>query len=394
MKLLLHDYGGHDFTVQLARQLAVLGHEVSYYSFSGFDTPKGKVSRNSDDLKNFKITQICIPGEFQKDNLAKRYFQQLEYAKILKRHVLREQPDILMSSNSPIEVQEVLLSACHSIGTKFVFWVQDIHAEAIERVLAKKNKQIGALAGWVYRNKETSVLKKSDAVIVISPAFCEVFSSSRWKMDISKMNMIENWANIETIPLLRRDNEWSRVHMNERARIVYSGTLARKHNPDLLLNLARGLQADIYLFSQGPSADYVREKARTDGLKNVFVRPWVAVEDLPSMLAGADVLLAVIEADAGMFSVPSKVLSYMAAGRAILASIPPENLSAQNILREDAGLISAPNDMARLIADAKTLLQNDDLRGQMGKNGRAYAQATFDISKIAKKFENIFIQAH
>ena len=40
------------------------------------------------------------------------------------------------------------------------------------------------------------------------------------------------------------------------------------------------------------------------------------------MLASADVLVALLETDAGAFSVPSKVLTSLSAGRPILAAIP------------------------------------------------------------------------
>ena len=390
MKVLMHDYTGHAFTAQLARALARRGIETVYASFEGFETPKGRVAGGEGEPDGFRAVQLSISGRFDKDNLWRRRQQQIEYAKVAAELVRSEKPDVVMSSNSPIEVQDRLMAACRDTGAGFVFWVQDIHAEAIERVLKKKNGLAGRLAGAYYRRQEARLLRDSDAVVVIAEAFRDVFGSPRWGLDVSGMHVVENWANIADIPLLPRDNEWARQNMREgRRRIVYSGTLARKHNPDLLLELARNVDADVHLFSQGSGADHVSRAAQAEGLDNMIVRPWVSVDDLPSMLAGADILFAVIETDAGVFSVPSKVLSYLAAGRPILASIPEENLAAINVRREKAGLVAAPGDTAGLIAHARALLADEALRTDMGRAGRAYAARAFDIELIAERFERI-----
>ena len=391
MKIIVHDWCGHHFTSQLARALASSPNEVLYLSFSGFQSPKGRNTNGKAEPMGFQARELNIADHFDKDNLIRRRRQQIQYGKIIADVIKKERPDIVLSANTPIEVQTAIQSAVYAVAGKSVFWVQDINAEAVERILAKKNKILGRLAGFYYRRKESQLIKKSDAVVVIAEEFREVFAGKRWGLDVSQMHVIENWANIEDIPLLDRDNPWSQKNMRTaNPRIVYSGTLARKHNPDLLLELARNLEADIYLFSEGSSADYVKRQAEKEGLENMFVQPWVSVEDLPSMLSAADILFAVIEPDAGVFSVPSKVLSYFCAGKPILASIPLENLAAQNVLRERAGFVADPSDKATLIALAGQLLADAGLRAEMGRNGRSYAEKAFDIGIISGKFSEIF----
>lgn len=393
MRVLLHDYAGHAFTAQLARALASRGLEVLYVSFGGFESPKGRVERLDSDPFGFRARQLTLDRPIDKENLVRRWIQQHDYARAIAALVREEKPDVVLSS-APVEVQDAMIAACRSIGASFVFWVQDIHAEAIARILGKKLPLVGKLAGSYYRWKEAGTLSNSDGVVVIAEAFLDVFGSARWGLDVSDMKVIENWANIADVPVLPRDNDWTQDNMRAgRRRVVYSGTLARKHNPDLLLDLARNLDADIHLFSRGAGADYVREAASSEGLDNMIVRSWVSVEDLPSMLAGADILFAVIEADAGVFSVPSKVLSYLAAGKPILASIPTNNLAAINVTREGAGLIAAPGDTATLVANAKRLLEAPAERQAMGAAGRAYAEKAFDIEVIAGKFETILREA-
>ena len=394
MKIIVHDFSGHAFTAQLARALAMRGHDVLYASFGGFQTPKGKTTRREGDPKTFRAKELVLPETFDKDNLFRRRRQQVAYAKAIAEVVRAERPDVVLSANAPLEVAQAMYRACRAVGSGYVFWVQDIYSEAIGRILAKKNAIVGRLAGAYYRSVEKSLLRQSDAVVVIAEEFRSVFRAAPWNLDVTRVNVIENWGIIADVPLLPRDNDWARVNMpGDRPRIVYSGTLARKHNPDLLLALARKLDAEVYVFSEGSAPAALAATAAAEGLGNLHVRPWVPVEDLPSMLAGADVLFALIEPDAGIFSVPSKVLSYLSAGRAILAAIPGQNLAARNVLREEAGLVSEPGDGAALVANARRLLDDAELRKQMGQNGRSYAERAFDIDAIADRFASLLATA-
>ncbi|MET3925018.1 glycosyltransferase family 4 protein [Devosia sp. 2618] len=387
-KMILHDYGGHPFTGQLARALAARGNAMVYAWFAGFSGPKGRMG--GVEHAGFRAVPLDIGGPFDKDNLVRRGLQQREYARVVAALVLQERPDEVLSANAPIEVQEALQRACARVGARFVFWLQDIHSEAIGRIIGKKNDGLGKLAGTYFRARERRVLQASDAVIAIADAFLDVLGGEPWRMDTAGMEVIENWAPLEDIPLLPRDNDWAQANLRPaQKRIVYTGTLARKHNPDLLLYLARNLEADVYLFSEGSSADHVSAVAASEGLDNMIVRPWVDVDDLPSVLASADILYAVIEEDAGVFSVPSKVLSYLAAGRAILGSIPTNNLAAQTICRAEAGRVVAPDDVDGLLRDARALLGDDAARAEMASNARAYAERTFHIANIAGRFEDV-----
>lgn len=393
LKVLLHDYSGHAFTAQLARSLARRGMEVSYVSFSEFATPKGRVRRDAADPAGFRSHEIRFDTPFDKDNLVRRYQQQQRYARSIAEYAVQVRPDVVLSGNSPLEVQHQLVRAAERVGAKFVFWLQDINAEAIGRILGRRNRLLGAAAGLYYKRMERNLLRRSDRIVAIADDFVDLLGSG-WGLDTGRMMVVENWAPLEDIPQPPRDNAWTAANFRPgKKRIVYSGTLARKHDPEILVQVAAQTDADVYLFSEGSGADHVRARQAELGLENLFVRPWVGVDDLPRMLAGADILCAFIEPDAGIFSVPSKVLTYLAAGRPILASIPLQNLSARTILRADAGLVTQPGDMAAMLGSAQRLLDDEALRRRLGANGRAYAEQHFDIDHIAARFEAILSES-
>jgi GDP-D-mannose 3',5'-epimerase len=79
---------------------------------------------------------------------------------------------------------------------------------------------------------------------------------------------------------------------------------------------------------------------------------------LPAVLGGADILIAMIEDDAGMFSVPSKVLTYFCCGRPVLAAVPRGNLARRLVEREHAGLGSDPGSDAQFIGNLRRLAED------------------------------------
>ncbi len=89
------------------------------------------------------------------------------------------------------------------------------------------------------------------------------------------------------------------------------------------------------------------------------------------------------------YSVPSKVLSYLCAGRALLVSVPAENLAGRIVAREGAGVVVEPGDRDEFLTAAERLLGSPDERARMGANGRRYAESAFAIEPIAERFEEV-----
>ncbi|MCP5112052.1 MAG: glycosyltransferase family 4 protein, partial [bacterium] len=113
-------------------------------------------------------------------------------------------------------------------------------------------------------------------------------------------------------------------------------------------------------------------------------------ERFPEVLASADVLTGVLEEEAGIFSVPSKVLSYLCAGRPILLAVPGVNLAARIVEGEEAGLTVPPADESAFLDAAESFFGDAERARQMAENARAYAERTFEVKAITAKFNAIF----
>jgi glycosyltransferase involved in cell wall biosynthesis len=196
------------------------------------------------------------------------------------------------------------------------------------------------------------------------------------------------------MPMRPRENSWAHQHdLGAGVRFIYSGTLAMKHNPALLLELARTLDVDssgeLIVVSEGAGVEWLAEEAARQEIGSLRCLGFQPFEALPDVQGSADVLVAILEADAGVFSVPSKVLSYLCAGRPVLLAVPKENLAAKIVVECGAGLVVEPTDLEGFCAAAKRLIQSPQLREELGRAARHYAEANFDIRRIGDRFEAI-----
>jgi glycosyltransferase involved in cell wall biosynthesis len=117
--------------------------------------------------------------------------------------------------------------------------------------------------------------------------------------------------------------------------------------------------------------------------------PFQPYAALPYVLGSAEVVVTILEPEAGVYSVPSKVLTYHCAGRPLLAGVPRENLAGRIIERNGSGIVVDPTDADKFVGAAEELLADDALRRRMAQAGRRYAERTFDIAWIGDAFESI-----
>jgi len=393
MRVLVHDYAGHPFQAQLSRELARRGHEVLHLHCGSLKTGKGAVESKTDDVRRFRVDAVHLSSEFERYSPWRRLLQERAYGTKVAERLRSFRAEIVLSANTPLIAQRILRSASERLGSKFIFWQQDILGLGITRVLGRQHPAIGRLIGNRFLGLERSLLRSSDAIVAISADFLPVLAALGVAAD--KTYVIENWAPIEELPVRPRDNEWAKAHgLVDKRVVLYSGTLGLKHDPELIVRLAEHFHEEpdiaVVVVSEGIGADWLSQRRTEQGLTNIRMLGYQPYEALPNVFGSADVLLAILEADAGVFSVPSKVLSYLCAGRPLLAAIPAKNLAARLIRESGAGLVAEPSDVEGFLASAGSLLGEEGLRRDLGARARHHAEVNFDIHRITDQFEAVF----
>jgi putative colanic acid biosynthesis glycosyltransferase WcaI len=380
----VHDFSGFPFPVQLSRELARRGHRTLHLHCPSYRAGKGDLEQRDDDPPTLEIEAVTLDRPFDKYS-GRRILQERAYGRRLLRRVEEERPSVVLSGNTPLLAQDTLISG---VDAPVVFWHQDVYSLPMQTEAKRRLPVVGSFVGKRFVEMERKLLAKSAAVITISEDFRATLLS--WGLPADKLHVIENWAPLAELPLRPKDNEWARGHdLADKRVFLYSGTLGRKHDPSLLLRLAQAFrdEADVRVVvaSEGLGADWLAGRP----CANLMLLGFQPYDEMPDVLAASDVLVAILERDAGAFAVPSKVLSYLCAGRPLLAALPHDNLAARIIETSGAGMRVDPDDAESLVEGARRLLEDAVLRERLGAAGRAYAERTFDIEAIADRFESV-----
>jgi glycosyltransferase involved in cell wall biosynthesis len=395
-KIFFVDYGNYPFIKEAVSNLFEKGMDASYLYSSSFPSPNKSSTQKTTSSNDQTVIPITIKGQFKKYSFIKRRYQEIEWARNCCATLDEHKPNIVVVANAPLEVLKLLNRWCRKNNSQFVFWMQDVHGIAIQKILSRKIPFLGNLIGLYYISLENRLLRNSDHVILISKDHRSV--TEKAKVNSNRISVLENWALID-IPHYKKNNDWSqRLNLHNSKNIIYSGTLGLKHNPNLLLELAKYLQNqnDIFkvvVISEGIGADWLKLKQQELNLQNLVLLPFQDYQDVPKVLATADVLTAILEPDASTFSVPSKILTYLCAGKPILAAVPQSNLSARMLKNIAAGLVADPNDVDAYIKAAIHLISLSATETEsMGKRARSYAEEHFNPDIISSKLTHILNQ--
>lgn len=221
---------------------------------------------------------------------------------------------------------------------------------------------------------ERWAVRRAAAVAVVSEAFAPYLSNLGVRPQA--IHHVANWSRVAE-PTLTVAETRARFGWGEGQTIVlHAGNIGFKQGLEQVIDAARlaadqGQPVRFVLAGGGNRTEAVREAA--SGLPNV---EFVAVQSdgiHASLLAAADVLLLSERASQVEMSLPSKLTSYFAAGRPIVAAIPSGGASAGEIERAGAGLVVPAGRPEELLGAVARLRGDPDLVARLGSSGRRYA---------------------
>lgn len=399
MDLVLHDFSGHPFQAELARKLAADGHTVRHVSAKQYVGGKGHLAPLPGDPATLRFDSIGVKLPFQKYARLGRVRWEIAYGRAWVTYAMRHRADVVIMCNVPLFAMALFAIWAKVQRRPWLFWHQDIYSAAMAAEIRDRLPQpLAALGARFVIALEAFCARSASQVVAIGDAFTEEYP--RWGVDPRRVSVIPNWAPLDRIVPVERDNRRSADVFPDATglRLLYAGTLGRKHNPLLLVDLMRDLheaQVDAHLtvVSEGEGADELAETAAAHRDVEVRLLPFQPAQDLSMILGSADVLLGLLEPDATRFSIPSKVLSYLAAGRPVAGLMPADNPAAQDI-EATGGIVADPDvDGARTIAQWLATLDQEQIR-KIGSAARALAEEKFDLDVISAKFTDVLRAAN
>jgi len=350
-----------------------------HYIFNADFPGPGRASDRQADLRGATITPLSIGADVAKGTFAKRCAQDMRWAFSLLRHLRQIGADTVLVSNTALPVLAVLAAySAFARKLRWGVWVQDIYSSAFETVLVDKFPERIAAAGTTIADRvEGAALRRADMIFSIG----ETLDKEIQRLASRSAEPLPNWAMLDDF---EPDNDAAATFGTdpERRIATYAGTLGVKHDLTDFVSLAQTLAASswsLVVASEGDAADRLSDLL--SDFEHAKVIPFQSDAAYRALLAESDLLLVALTDDAAQYSIPSKVLTYLCAGRPIAASIAPDNDAARIIKTIGCGTVASSLDAA-----AKTCMDlTDGERHELGDRGRAYAERHFAEPVIGRR---------
>jgi colanic acid biosynthesis glycosyl transferase WcaI len=405
MRILIYSYNYHPEPIgiaplmtELAEGLAKRGHQVrvvtgmpNYPERSIYADYRGKLYTT--EQRNGVTVQRCYVWICPKPGLLARMALDASFVMTSMVQALNgEKPDIILLTVPPlpVSVPAALLSWLYSCP--IVLNVQDILPEAAVHLGLVKSK----LAIRVFEALEKFAYRTATKISVITDGFTE--NLIKKGVPRQKITCIPNWVDVNFIrPLPKRGNAFRKKYgLEDQFVVLYSGNIGLTQGLETVIEAAALLQdiatIKFVIVGERTACERLRKHAQKCNTNNVLLLELQPREQLPELMAAADLSLVVQRRNVVAFNMPSKFQLILASGRALVASVPSNGSMAKAVRNSGGGVVVPPEQPDRLADAIRTLYYKPEQVAALGKRGRRHAMTHYSLEQSLNAYEALFGQ--
>ena len=181
--------------------------------------------------------------------------------------------------------------------------------------------------------------------------------------------------------------------MNAPFPVIFAGNIGAAQAVEVIVDAAERLRAypeiQFVVIGDGSRREWMQQEKQARRLDNLHLPGRFPVEAMPAFMQKAAALLVTLaNQEIFDYTVPSKLQSYLAAGRPIIASL---NGEGARLVRSAKAGISVPAENGPALADAILQLYriSQDERDRMGMNGARYFTQHFSHEMLVGQLVDI-----
>lgn len=389
-----------DFRINdLVVELVLRGHEVHVltgnpnYPSGKFSPGYGGIRTRSEEL--FGAHVIRVPHTARGDGSGMRLiFNYVTFAIsaiLLGPFLMRGRFDVVFTNQlSPVTVAAPALLLAKIKNAPAVMWVQDLWPQTLFAMNVVK----GAPMVWI-AEKGTSLLHRGmDSILVQSPAFRGPIEEQG--VEPSKIQYAPNWAEDFYQPVDVPADATERASFGEGFNAVFAGNIGEAQSIETIVGAMQILKdlpdLNWVILGDGRKFAWLEQQVEsldlTDKVRLVGRKP---VQSMPTWFALADVLVATLQPDPVFDStIPSKLQSYLACGRPIVAGMDGEGA---RVIRESGAGATAPAGDEQALANAVRIVYESSKaeRETMGRHAQDYYLKHFARNEVINHIESILV---
>jgi colanic acid biosynthesis glycosyl transferase WcaI len=301
-------------------------------------------------------------------------------------------PDLIICMTPPIMAGLSARLLARLRGVPYMIMLNDLELQLAAQLGQLRSPTVLRIA----RQVERQALVGATAVSVLSESFGAYVRAQG--IAARKVHLVPDWVDTSFIQPLPRNR-----YLTERCGlpfetpvVLHAGNMGEKQGLETLVRcgpLVAHAHIHIVLVGSGFARERLIALANEVGATNVHFLPLQPRENLPEMLAGADVLALIQRPEVVDSVAPSKLLTYLASGRPILASVPGGSDTERIIEGSECGVMVPPGDAVALADQLLTLIRDSRRCAEMGHNARHHAEEYFAQTTVFGAFDRLIAEA-
>lgn len=320
-------------------------------------------------------TNVCI----------KRFVAHWIWSNSVKKYLkTRKKPDVIYVAVPPFATSYKIAKYCEKNGIRFIVDVQDLWPEAFQMVF--NMPVFSDIVFTPFKFLADGTYKRADEICAVSDSYCERAKSVNKKVEDTttvflgtELARFDHCASEKTV-LEKKENEiW----------LAYCGTLGSSYDLTCVidaLSLLQDHRIKFIVMGDGPRKDEFEKYAKDKGINSIFTGR-LTYDTMCSTLVACDITVNPIRHRAAQ-SIINKHADYAASGLPVVNT--QENEEYRKLVDEyQMGFNCRNNDSADLAEKIKKLVDDEELRKQMGKNARRCAEERFDRKATYVLLENL-----
>jgi colanic acid biosynthesis glycosyl transferase WcaI len=338
-----------------------------------------------------RVVRVYMPRKSMRQWQRAVEFAQFKLLTLLAaaRRCGRQDAVLVVSPPISLGVEGALLARL--TGGPMIYDVRELWPDAPVRMGVVKHPLLIRLI----EGMERFVYGQSAAVTVIAHSFADALAERG--VPRAKLHYTPNYAGADRFEGRPKRNPLSeRLGLHDKFVALYAGNIGFTQGLEDLVDVARRLRGhhDVRIVVVGDGAAKPRLEAYVagSGLDNVLLLPYQPEEAVPDLYAATDVCLIPLVHGFAADTVPSKLLTILAAGRPVVASVDLDSETATIVRYADAGYVVPPRSIDG-IAEAIAALHADPARAAaLGANGRQYLLQHFTREATLATYDRVIRQ--
>lgn len=379
----------------LVNALTARGHEVTVVvaDHAGHIQTTGLSSEHG-----IRVLRVLV-GELFRVNFIKKGINTLKVEPCFKRAIQQylgtEHFDLVLYATPPVTFASVVAYCKKQLGCRSYLMLKDIFPQnAVDIGLFSQ----GGPLHRFFCKKEEKLYALSDTIGCMSQANIDYLRTHQPELAQSKTELFPNTISIMKLDeALKEGSDAEQAELRERYQIpaertvfVVGGNLGRPQAIDYLLSAIK-LMADYrkaYFLFVGNGSEKGKVQEATQKYDNIGFVDLIPVDEYHMLMQACDVGVISLDVRFTIPNYPSRTLSYMAMAKPILACTDRVT-DIRRLVETDAecGLWNASDDVNGFASRVRLLCEDEVLREEYGRNGRAYLEEHFDISRSVKQLE-------